>query len=141
MFDEAERLINDFERLHRPCPQMYCKMIFSCVCEETIFTGIVSVAMMSGARTQFNTSLSEKLLVKMNKRFPDLQEDSISALILLGNTYSSTGNSNRSLDIRKQIQRSHVKPQIGQSWTCIDNQITVKKMIDRKKSMKMCRLL
>nr|ACD54792.1 putative vegetative storage protein-like protein [Philodina roseola] len=100
MFDEAETLVNDFERFHSP------------------------FAMMSGARTQCNTSLSEKLLVKINTRFPDLPERSISALILLGNTYSSTGDSNRSLDIRKQIQRSHVKPQIGQSWTCIDNQIT-----------------
>ena len=89
--------------------------------------------MMSGARTQCNTALSEKILAKVNTQFPDLPEYSISALILLGNTYSSTGDLNRSLDIRKQIQRSHVKPQIGQSWTCIDNQITVSQIIDPKK--------
>ena len=88
--------------------------------------------MMSGARTQCNTALSEKLLARMNKLFPDLQEDSISALILLGNTYSSTGDSNRSSDIRKQIQESHVRPQTGQSWTCIDNQLTVREVFDLK---------
>ena len=94
---------------------------------------IVLVAMMSGARTQRNTALSEKLLARMSKLFPDLQEDSISALILLGNTYSSAGDSNRSSDIRKQIQESRVRPQIGQSWTCIDNQLTVREMFDLKR--------
>ena len=93
--------------------------------------------MMSGARTQCNIALSEKLLNKINERFPDLQEHSISALILLGNTYSSTGDPNRSLEIRKQIQRSHVKPQIAHSWTCIDNQITVSQITDPNKLMKM----
>lgn len=88
---------------------------------------------MSGARTQCNTALSEKLLIKMNIRFPDLQDHSISTLIVLGNTYSPTGDPNRSLEIRQQIQRSHVKPQIGQSWTCIDNQIMVRQIIDPKK--------
>ena len=110
------------------------RCIVSCLLlrEETVVRRIVSVAMMSGARTQCNTALSEKLLARMNKLFPNLQEDSISALILLGNTYASTGDSNRSSDIRKQIQESRVRPQTGQSWTCIDSQLTVSETFDLK---------
>lgn len=88
--------------------------------------------MMSGARTQCNIALSEKLFTDMKTRFPDETEDSVSALILLGNTYSSNDNANRSSDIKRTIQNSRVKPQIGQSWTCINNRISVGDILDSK---------
>lgn len=93
--------------------------------EDTFRRQSVLVAMMSGARTQCNIKISEKLLVDMKIRFPDFEEESISALILLGNTYSSTNDFNRSSNIRKQIQESRVKSSVGQSWTCIDNELIV----------------
>ena len=109
--------------------------------EDTFRRQSVLVAMISGARTQCNTNISEKLLVDMKIRFPDFEEESISALILLGNTYSSTNDFNRSSNIRKQIQESRVKSSVGQSWTCIDNELIVRKTVPLEQPEKMCLLV
>ena len=75
---------------------------------------ICLVAIMSGARTQHNSELSEKFFLQMKKHFPHLKEDLVAASILLSNTYCSTDKSRRSESLKKEVRESSIRPR---SWS------------------------
>ncbi len=91
------------------------------------------VAIMSGARTQWNTNLSEKFFLRMKKIFPDLKDYHILASILLANTYFPTEKSDRLENLRKEIRESIIRPQVGRSWACVNGQLVVSNKSSLKK--------
>lgn len=91
------------------------------------------VAIMSGARTQWNTNLSEKFFLRMKTIFPDLKDYHILASILLANTYFPTEKSDRLENLRKEIRESIIRPQVGRSWTCVNGQLVVSNKSSFKK--------
>ncbi|CAM4849778.1 unnamed protein product [Rotaria magnacalcarata] len=70
MFDEAQTVIDDYEKSNSPSLVMY-------------------TAMLSGARNYHHVSLSQKLYDRMRSLFLNQHSDLISAAILLSNTYAS----------------------------------------------------
>jgi hypothetical protein len=83
------------------------------------------VALLSGARNEKNSLLSQKMYDRMKKLFPDLTNPLISAAILLANTYASSGEIGKASSIRIQLNQSNMKKKPGLSWTVINGQIFV----------------
>jgi hypothetical protein len=61
------------------------------------------VSLLSGARNQRNSSLSEEIYNRIEELFPNYKEKLIPAAILLANTYQSSGNFEKATDIAGQI--------------------------------------
>ena len=123
-FNEAEKLLVDFEEVHPPYLPMYRTFNFFLM-PNILQVKIFSVAIMSGARNQYNNNLSNKLFLRMQKLFPDQKEDLLSASILLANTYFSAEQSDQTENLRKEVSESPVRRQVGRSWTCVNGQIVV----------------
>ena len=92
--------------------------------------------MMSGARTQRNTSLSETLLNRVTKQFPDRQDYRPTASKLLVNTYSSTDGNDRSSELKRQIEESPMEAETGRSWTYVNDELVVSDRSNRKERTK-----
>ncbi|CAF4969389.1 unnamed protein product [Rotaria sp. Silwood1] len=109
LFDEAERLIDDFEKSNQPNIVMY-------------------MALLSGARNHGNIQLSEKIYNRIKSLFPDEKECLISGAILLSNVYSSRGEFELGRDIRyRHINKLKHKVKVGLSWTEVNGELVVKK--------------
>ncbi|CAF1574329.1 unnamed protein product, partial [Adineta steineri] len=81
LFDEAQKLIEDYETSNPPCSAMY-------------------MAILSGARNSRNSIVSEKIYERMKLLFQNEKDTLISGSILLSNIYSSLGNYEEAQHIR-----------------------------------------
>ncbi|CAF3391185.1 unnamed protein product [Rotaria socialis] len=104
VFDEAQQLIDQFERDHMPVWSMY-------------------MALLSGARNEKNANLSQNIFDRMKKHFPELKSSLVSASILLSNVYASTGDHEKASNIRMELEKSGAKKKVGLSITEIDGKI------------------
>ncbi|CAF4110049.1 unnamed protein product, partial [Rotaria sp. Silwood2] len=77
-------------------------------------------AMLSGARNHRQVILSQKFYDRMKYLFSDKKSDTISASILLSNTYASLGDNQQAQEIREnRIKEFGNKVKAGLSWsTC-----------------------
>ncbi|CAF4127433.1 unnamed protein product [Rotaria sordida] len=99
LFDEAENLINEYEKTNKPSLVMY-------------------MSLLSGARNNRNQNLSEMIYNRMKSMFPNEKDHLISGAILLANIYSSLGEHELAKTFRyNQIKelKTNVKP--GLTWT------------------------
>jgi hypothetical protein len=85
----------------------------------------ISVALLSGARNENNSHLSQQIFDHMKKLFPDLNDSLTSAAILLANVYGSSGDMEKASDIRIQLNKSGAKKKIGLSWTAANGKVVV----------------
>ena len=83
------------------------------------------MSLLSGCRNANEDCLSEKIVDRMKKDFPDLIDSLTSASILLANIYASTGQMDKSLTIRNQLNQSGHKKKVGLVWTEKDGEIFV----------------
>ncbi|CAF3020938.1 unnamed protein product [Rotaria socialis] len=105
MFDQAQKLIDDYEKSNSPDSIMY-------------------TAMLSGARNHRHLVLSEKLYNQMKSLFSNEKSDLISASILLSNTYSSLGHEQQGEAIRiDRIKQFGKNAKVGVSWTEVNGQL------------------
>ncbi|CAF1495639.1 unnamed protein product, partial [Rotaria sordida] len=113
IFDEAQKLIDDYEKSNPPSPVMY-------------------TAILSGARNSHQHILSKKIYDRMKILFPDEKETLKSGSILLCNTYSSVGDYQEAVNIRsKRIRELGIKVKPGVSWTEFNGEILEFKVNDR----------
>ncbi|CAF2048261.1 unnamed protein product [Rotaria magnacalcarata] len=105
LFDEAEKLIYNYEKTNSPYVVMY-------------------MAMLSGARNHRNSQLCGKIYNRMKSLFPDEKQSLISGAVLLSNVYSSVGEYEQANDIRSyQRKELGVKVKAGMSWTEINGEL------------------
>ncbi|CAF4138380.1 unnamed protein product, partial [Rotaria magnacalcarata] len=105
LFDEAQQLIEDYEKSNPSCSSMY-------------------MAILSGARNSRDSILSEKMYRRMKILFPDEKGALISGSILLCNVYSSLGDHEEAEDIRFNRRKElGKKVQVGLSWTEVNGEI------------------
>ncbi len=83
------------------------------------------MALLSGARNENNSNLSQQIFDRMNKLFPDLNNSLTSAAILLANVYSSSGDIEKASDIKIQLKKSGAKKKIGLSWSGVNGKFFV----------------
>lgn len=86
---------------------------------------LILVTILSGARNEKHSLLSQNVYDRMKKLFPDMTDPLTAAAILLANTYASVGEIEMSSKIKRQLTKSNVKKKIGLSWTVINDQIFV----------------
>ncbi|CAF4003270.1 unnamed protein product, partial [Rotaria sp. Silwood1] len=99
LFDEAEKLIDEYEKTNPPNFVMY-------------------MCLLSGARNNRNRNLSEKIYNRMKCLFPDQKQRLLSGAVLLSNIYSSVGEHQLAKNFRSnQIKELGTKVKIGLSWT------------------------
>ncbi|CAF4135071.1 unnamed protein product, partial [Rotaria sordida] len=99
LFDEAEKLIDEYETTNSPNFIMY-------------------MCLLSGARNNHNSKLSEKIYNRMKSLFPDEKEGLTSGTILVSNIYSSIGEYQQAKEFRSsQIKELGQKIKPGLSWT------------------------
>ncbi|CAF4502995.1 unnamed protein product, partial [Rotaria magnacalcarata] len=116
LFDEAQKLLEDYEKSNPPYSAMY-------------------MAILSGARTSHNSTLSEKIYLRMKSLFPDQKDALTSGSILLCNIYSSLGDHEEAENIRlNRIKEVGKKVQAGLSWTEVNGEIGQFKAHDRSHS-------
>ncbi|CAF2149074.1 unnamed protein product [Rotaria magnacalcarata] len=112
MFNGAQMLIDDYEKINTPSIAMY-------------------MSLLSGARNNRNSNLSEKIYERMKSLFPNEKESLASGVVLLANIYSSLGEHEEAKNFRSsQIKELGVKVKVGLSWTEIKGQIVQLKAHD-----------
>ncbi|CAM4844112.1 unnamed protein product [Rotaria magnacalcarata] len=105
VFDEAQKLIDDYEKTNIPSIVMY-------------------MSLLSGARNNRNSNLSEKIYKRMKTLFPNEKESLTSGVVLLSNIYSSLGEYEQAKNFRSnQIKELGIKAKIGLSWSEIKGEI------------------
>ncbi|CAF3649448.1 unnamed protein product [Rotaria sp. Silwood1] len=105
IFDQAQNLIDDYEKSNSPSPVMY-------------------MAILSGARNSRQHILSQKIYDRMEILFPNEKETLKSGSILLGNTYLSIGDSEQAENVRSnRIKELGTKIKPGVSWTEFNGEI------------------
>ncbi|CAM4978137.1 unnamed protein product [Rotaria socialis] len=105
MFDQAEKLVDDYQKSNLPNLIMY-------------------TAMLSAARNYRHVALSEKLYNRMRLLFPDEKSHLISASILLSNIYSSLGYNQEVKEIRlERIKQFGKNITVGVAWTEVNGQV------------------
>ena len=132
MFDEAQILMNDYEKSNPPYMPMYSEFGFSfnllphLVLLIIHFLFSILVAILSGLRNQRNSTLARQLYDRMKELFPNEKDALTSASILLSNIYTSLDDSEQAELIRinriKSIGRK-VKP--GLAWTEPNGELVV----------------
>ncbi|CAF3552847.1 unnamed protein product [Rotaria sp. Silwood1] len=99
MFDEAQKIIDDFELSHPPGFVMY-------------------MALLSAARNHRNSIISEKIYNRMKNLFPQKKQGLIAASVLLSNTYLSIGEDEKAKEIRfKRLSEIGKNKIVGITWT------------------------
>ena len=83
------------------------------------------MALLSGTRNDKNSLLGQKVYDRMPKLFPQSKDLITSAASLLANIYASTGDLDRSFDIRHQMHRSGLKKKSALSSTVINGQVHI----------------
>lgn len=81
--------------------------------------------MLSGARNENNVDLAEKVFARIKEKFPEMNKSSIPASILLANVYARSGQMEKSIGIRNDLNQSGVKKRVGLTWTVINKKIFV----------------
>ncbi|CAF2125530.1 unnamed protein product [Rotaria magnacalcarata] len=113
VFDEAQNLIDSYEKSHRPSVVMY-------------------ITMLSGLRNHRNIDLSEKVYHRMKSIFPTEKDSLVSGAILLANIYSSLGEHQQGRNFRSnQLRELKQKVKIGLSWTEVNDELVQFKAHDR----------
>ncbi|CAF3401905.1 unnamed protein product [Rotaria socialis] len=113
LFDEAEKLIDDYEKTKSPSFVMY-------------------MSLLSGARNNRDTILSEKIFNRMLSLFPDEKDNLMSGVILVSNTYSSLGEDEQAHDFRSHHQKKlGTRVKVGLSWTEVNGEVTGFSAYDR----------
>ncbi len=87
------------------------------------------MALISGARNKKDAPLAEKLFNRFQKHFPALKNRLTAASILLSNVYASTGNMEKSSDIKKKLLQYGLKKTAGLAWTETNDQVYVSDFI------------
>ncbi|CAF4988257.1 unnamed protein product, partial [Rotaria sp. Silwood1] len=114
IFDEAQKLIDDYEKSNPPSSVMY-------------------MAILSGARNSRQHILSQKIYDRMTMLFPNEKEALKSGSVLLGNTYLSIGDHEQAENVRlNRIKELGTKIQLGVSWTEFKGEILEFKANDRR---------
>ncbi|CAF4571363.1 unnamed protein product, partial [Rotaria magnacalcarata] len=91
MFDDAQKLIEDYEKTNTPSIVMY-------------------MSLLSGARNNLNSNLSEIIYKRMKTLFPNAKESLVAGVVLLSNIYSSLGKHEEAKTFRSnQIEELGVK--------------------------------
>ncbi|CAF3917738.1 unnamed protein product [Rotaria sordida] len=98
LFDEAENLINEYEKTNKPSLVMY-------------------MSLLSGARNNRNENLSEMIYNRMKSMFPNEKDHLISGAILLANIYSSLGEH----ELAKTFRYNQIKELKTNEFTAHDN--------------------
>ncbi|CAF1316455.1 unnamed protein product [Rotaria magnacalcarata] len=111
-FDQAQELIDEYERNHSPESTMY-------------------MALLSGARNAKNVHLSQNIYDRMKKLFPERKDPLVSAAVLLANVYASSGEIDKASDIRSEIYKSGTKKKVGLTWITVDGQVYTFRAHDR----------
>ncbi|CAF4646120.1 unnamed protein product [Rotaria socialis] len=111
MFDEAQKLIEDYEKTNTPSIAMY-------------------MSLLSGARNNRNSNLSEKIYKRMKTLFPNAKESIVADVVLLSNIYSSLGryeeaknfrsNQIKELGVKQLKTHDHSHPQSTEIYAKID---------------------
>ncbi|CAF1016309.1 unnamed protein product [Rotaria sordida] len=105
LFDEAQKLIDEYEKTNSPNFVMY-------------------MALLSSARNNRNHILSEKIYNRMKYLFPNQKQVLQSGAILLSNIYSSFGEYQYAKEFRfNQIKQFGMKTKIGLSWTEVNGEL------------------
>ncbi|CAF0744675.1 unnamed protein product [Adineta steineri] len=102
-FEEAQKLINEFEHEHSPIIPIY-------------------MSLLSGARNEKNSHLSQQVFDRMKILFPEVGKSYPSASVLLANVYAISGDMEKASNIQNQVSKSQVKKEIGLSWTVVNGQ-------------------
>ncbi|CAF5180996.1 unnamed protein product, partial [Rotaria magnacalcarata] len=80
--------------------------------------------LLSGARNNRNSNLSEQIYKRMKTLFPNAKESLAAGVVLLSNIYSSLGKDEEAKTFRSnQIEELGVKVKVGLSWTEIKGHI------------------
>ncbi|CAF4165850.1 unnamed protein product, partial [Rotaria sp. Silwood2] len=112
LFDEALNMVDEYEKKNSPHFVMY-------------------MCLLSGARSNRNRNLSEKICNRMKYLFPDKKQRLVSGVILLSNMYSSVGEHQLAKSFRSsQIKELEREIKIGLSWTDANGEIVAFKAHD-----------
>ena len=125
LFDEATKLIEEFERHQSPCLHMYSKFFLLIL---FLFESVFLVSLLSSVRNQNNVPLARQITQRIQELFHGVDKDAISASVLLINTLASSGNLDEASQMRWNLSQSGEKKQMGLSWTEINDEIVVDKM-------------
>ncbi|CAF2139675.1 unnamed protein product [Rotaria magnacalcarata] len=107
LFDEAQKLIDNYEKTNKPHLIMY-------------------MSLLSGARNNRNRHLSEKVYDRMKDLFPNEKQHLVSGAVLVSNVYSSFGEHQLATNFRSsQIKELRTNVTKGLSWTQINDEIVV----------------
>ncbi|UJR24047.1 hypothetical protein I4U23_027012 [Adineta vaga] len=104
LFDEAKRLIQEYERHQSPSLPMYTSLL-------------------SGARNRNDASLARQTVHRIRELFHNGDESLVPASILFTNTLASTGELEEASQIRWNMTQSGAKKQIGLAWTEFNGEI------------------
>ncbi|CAF4818458.1 unnamed protein product, partial [Rotaria magnacalcarata] len=105
LFDEAQKLIDNYEKTNKPHLIMY-------------------MSLLSGARNNRNRHLSEKVYDRMKDLFPNEKQHLVSGAVLVSNVYSSFGEHQLATNFRSsQIKELRTNVTKGLSWTQINDEI------------------
>ncbi|CAF1644608.1 unnamed protein product, partial [Adineta ricciae] len=104
LFDEAQTLIDEFERSYPPVVDMH-------------------MALLSGARNDKNAQLAQNIYDQLKRLFPSMKDSLTAAKVLLANTYASSGDIGKASHIRTQHRKSGAKKKIGTSTTVVDGEM------------------
>ena len=92
--------------------------------EEKMILAFV-VALLSGARNEKNSQLSQVVYDQMKKLFPQSARSMVPASVLLANVYAAAGDLDRASNIRRELHRTGLKKKVGLSWTTTNREIYV----------------
>ncbi|CAF3511175.1 unnamed protein product [Rotaria socialis] len=107
LFDEAQNVLDDFEKFNSSSLSIY-------------------MVMLSGARNNRNSVLSQRLYNQMKSLFSNKKDDFIAASILLCNTYSSLGQFEQAAHIRStRIKEFGKNVKVGLTWTEANGELVV----------------
>lgn len=132
MFDEAEQLINDHEKVHSPCPVMYSRysIMLTVIVQQEKYQRFPSlfilVILLSGARNHRRILLSQRIYDRMTSLFPDHKPALIAASILVSNTYRSVGEDEQAQHVRNnRLEQFGKRVRAGVSWTEVNGELAV----------------
>lgn len=125
MFNYAQALIDEFERVHSSVIDMHSKRSFVVNTYVLNIFAFVPVALLSGARNDKNTDLAQTIYDRIKTLITTTQGSLTSAAVLLANTYASTGDIEKASDIRFQLGKSGAKKKIGKSTTVVNGEVYV----------------
>ncbi len=83
------------------------------------------MSLLAGARNVKNNHLSQYVYDRMKNLFPQSSDPLVAAAVLLANAHASSGDIDKSSDIKIQLNKSGAKKKIGVTWTVVNGQFYV----------------